>query len=273
MSLSVEAIKELRLPDLVSKVTDQLNCEPELISSVVAVPDNVNLINLEKYNQYKDRYEFNFQTESVPDFGEYCKEFTQLGSKCFIDPKSMQAQTIFDLGTKEEPLHIRHVAKLTLLKTAAYQAVLQLNGESCTQRTATDFIEDWTDLIHCYDSQGQKMGNSVAVQRLRKIDIDYIKNRGNETSNFSESQSTFEKIEAKNQDSLPAEIHFICSPYAALQERVFALKLNILTSGETPRLSFRIVKLEAHKEEIVNEFKDLIIKLFKDTELKTFIGR
>ncbi|NOS39046.1 DUF2303 family protein, partial [Staphylococcus aureus] len=46
----------------------------------------------------------------------------------------------------------------------------------------------------------------------------------------------------------------------------------ILTGGQKPEICFRIIKLEAQEEDMAEEFKEILVEMFKDSELKTFIG-
>jgi uncharacterized protein YfdQ (DUF2303 family) len=84
--------------------------------------------------------------------------------------------------------------------------------------------------------------------------------------------SAMEKVEAKNQERIPSEIHFNCEPYSGLKERTFKLRLGILTGGEKPMLVMRILRLESTEEDIAEEFKDHIAKHTGSLELKVFIG-
>lgn len=273
MTIHIETLKELQKDSKTTHVVEQLLDQPKLHSSVVALPNGVELKNIEALNQYLDRYCFNFNTTSISDYGNYCKEYAIEGAKCFIDESHMVASTTFDLGSAEKPLHKKHTALLCLNKTASFKSILEVNNEKLTQKQASDFIDDWSEFMQILNSDGEPMTTHQASKRIREITIDQIASRENKVSDFSESQSTFEKIEAKNQESIPAEIIFTCQPYRGLGDRAFAIRLSLLTGGEKPILSFRIVKLEAHEEDMAEEFKDVITGTFQGTELKTFIGR
>ena len=84
--------------------------------------------------------------------------------------------------------------------------------------------------------------------------------------------SAMEKIEAKNKESLPSLIKFQCVPYHHLSLREFHVRLSVLTSGEKPMISLRIVKLEQMEEDIAEEFKSMLVAGFADSELDVYMG-
>jgi len=55
-------------------------------------------------------------------------------------------------------------------------------------------------------------------------------------------------------ESVPTHIYFKCEPFAGLQERTFVLRLGIQTGTDKLGVVLRIVKQEAHDEEMANEF-------------------
>ena len=274
MSLPLDTFKEIQKPMLNSQVTSVLESKGDLLNStIIAVPEGTELIDLEAYKQFRDHYRFNFSTTSIPDYSLYCDEFQQPGAKCFIDAKKMIAATTFDLGSEAEPLHQKHTAELALDKTAAYLAILDVNGQKLSQLDASNFIDDWSDNISVYNQDEVIMTNRQASEQLRDISIDKIRSSNSKVGSFSESMSQNEIIEAKKQESLPADIHFTCQPYTGLDDRCFVLRVQLLVGGDKPFVSLRIIIIEAHKEDMANEFKDIIVDKLKATDIKTFIGR
>lgn len=271
MSLTSQAIQHLEKSETLDRVNVEL-AGAKTKSSLLAVPSGFDLVNLEEYMPNRDNYRFRFATKSIPDFGEYCKEFDQEGGKCFINSDHMSAETFFDLGTSEAPLHQLHNARLTLDKTAAFRALLAINGERLSQKQASDFIEDWEENIVVFDKAGEVIANKMAAKRLREITIEQVREVESIVDDFSESMSAMERIEAKNQDIIPAAFEFKCDPYHGLATRAFNVRLSILTGGDKPQLTMRIVKLEAQEEDMAEEFKEILTDTFKDCELKTFIG-
>jgi len=271
MSMTKEAIQHLEKTVLLNDVNKELS-KIKTKSNLLVVPDGFIVKNIESSMPNRDSYRFSFATKSIKDFGEYCKEFDKEGAKCFVNSDRMNANTIFDLGTEENPLHQHHNAKLQLDKTAAFKALLNINGQHLSQKEAANFVDDWADNIQVISKDGAPMEISQAVKQLREITIEQVSNLDSKVDNFGESMSTFEKIEAKNQELIPATIEFTCSPYHGLDERAFIVRVAILTGGQKPEISLRIIKLEAQEEDMAEEFKEILVKTFKASKLKTFIG-
>ena len=271
MSLSKEAIQHLEKTVLLENVNVELS-QIEAKSNLLVVPDGFKISNLESNMQYRDSYRFNFETKSIKDFGEYCKEFDKDGAKCFVNSDNMQAKTVFDLGTENEPLHQRHTAKLRLDKTAAFKALLRINGERLSQKEAANFVEDWADNMKVFSKHGDQMNIGMAAKQLREITIEQVSNVDSKVGDFGESMASMEKIEAKNQDVIPAVIEFTCNPYHGLANREFIVRVSILTGGSKPEISLRIIKLEAQEEDMAEEFKEILNDTFLDCDLRVFIG-
>jgi uncharacterized protein YfdQ (DUF2303 family) len=269
--MTKDAIQHLEQTALLADVNKALG-EIATVAPIVALPDGVQLSDLEKHMEHRTSYRFNFSTKSIHDFGEYCKEFDKEGAKCFVNSDLMRSESIFDLGTEDKPLHQRHNAKLQLDKTAAFVALLQINGDHISQKSASDFIEDWADNVQIFTSEGEAIKPAMAAQRFRDITIDEVKERGSNVGDFHESMSEMEKIEARNASQIPACIKFTCVPWHGLSEREFDVRVSIITSGQKPALCLRIVKLEAQEEDMAEEFKEILTEMFKDSKLKTFIG-
>ncbi len=271
MSLTKEAIQHIEKTQLLERVNTEL-AGIKTHAPLIALPEGVKLSDLEGHMEYRTSYRFGFSTKSITDFAEYCQEFDKEGAKCFVNSDHMHAETIFDLGTEQKPLHQRHTAKLKLDKTAAFRALLNINGERLNQKDAANFVEDWADNISVASKHGEAMTVSQAAKALREITIEQVRNLDSKVSDFGETMSAFEKVEAKNQDTIPATIEFTCNPYHGLANRAFTLRLSILTGSEKPQISLRVIKLEAQEEDMAEEFKEILTGKFDQSELKVFIG-
>ena len=271
MSITKEAIEHLEKTVLLNDVNVELT-DAKTKSNLLALPSGISLKDLEDYMPTRDSYRFAFATKSIKDFGEYCKEFDKEGAKCFVNSDYMRANTIFDLGTEGAPLHQRHNAKLQLDKTAAFKAILCVNGNHLSQKDAANFVEDWADNINVFCKAGQPMTIAQATKQLREITIERMASVDSKVSDFGESMSAMEKVEARNQDIIPASIEFTCNPYHGLVNRAFTVRVAILTGGSNPEISLRIIKLEAQEEDMAEEFKEILVDTFVDSDLKTFIG-
>jgi uncharacterized protein YfdQ (DUF2303 family) len=271
MSLTKDAIQHLEKTVLLNDINTEL-ASIGTQSRLLVVEQGFEVKNLESNMKNRDSYRFAFATKSIKDFGLYCKEFDKEGAKCFVDSDRMNAKTIFDLGTEGAPLHQLHKAKLQLDKTAAFKALLSINGVKLSQKDASNFIEDWADNMIVFTKEGDHMGIPQAAKQLREITIEQVANVESNVNDFGESMSTFEKVEAKNSEKIPSDIKFKCVPYHGLDNREFTVRVSILTGGQKPEISLRIIKLEAQEEDMAEEFKEILVDTFAKTKLKTFIG-
>lgn len=243
-------------------------------NSHTLVPEGFMVKDLEAQMPFRNSYRCSFHTSSVPDYIEYVKGFDNEGSKCFIDADTMSAETVFDLGTVEQPGHQRNKATLRIEKSSAYKSLLSYAGDHLSQKQLSDWIEDWAAHIKVFNDESVAMTIQDAARAVRNITIEKLNKQSSEVGDFSSNMSELEKMNATSTDPLPAFITFSCKPYADLEARDFTLRISIITGGKNPMLSMRIIQLEAIQEEIVEEFKALIVAKLKDAgcKAKAFIG-
>lgn len=267
---AVQQIQETsNIPEIIQHLESKNTNIPLAIT-----PDSMSVQSLEQYMTYASRYRLEFSTTSVNDFIRYGLQNDQLGARCFVDAETMSSQAIFDLGTLTLPQFKEHKAVLGLQKTAAYKAVLGLSDiPSMTQKEASEFIEDWSDMMTIINKHGQIMAPHQAAASLRDLTIDTARSLNSKVEDFASSMSAMEKIEAKNQDDIPSEIIFTCTPFSGLTEKRLSIRVSILTGSAKPDIGFRILRLESLQEEIAEEFKQVLVDAFAEAEIKTFIGR
>lgn len=239
---------------------------------VAALPESLRLHDLECYMEHASRYRLKYQTDSLADFVGYNKNHDKEGAACFIDATEMKAESIFDLGTPEEPGHKSSRAILTLKSTAAFRAVKCIDGHKLSQKEAGEFIEDWSDYITVSSHNGEDMPVIAAVKALQDLTIESAREVTSKVSDLGASMTAMERIEAKNKELFPSNIIFACKPYAGLSMYSINIRVGILTGDDKPKIVFRIVGLESLLEEMAEEFKDLVVEQTKDLKLKTFIG-
>ncbi len=273
MTISKEAIQHLEKTALLSDVNSELTTV-DTVSNLLVVPHDFEVKNLEQYMEFRDSYRMSFKTKSIDDFAVYSEEYDKEGAKCFVDSDKMAAGIIFDLGTEDQPEHMRHTAKLQLDKTSAFKRLLAFAGNGLThyQKDAANFIEDWKDFIVVSTSAGEVMKNAQAANAINSMTIESARSITSDVDDFSEHLSATERVEVKGKAQMPAILDFTCVPYNGLDARKFQVRLSVLTGGSKPEISFRIIQLEKHEEDIVEEFKTILVNKFVDSKLKTFIG-
>lgn len=285
MSLTQEAIQEIK--DLSVKASG-VNIEDlkNTDNKVAIIPNDTHIATLERFNKHRDNFRGTFETQSIVSFIEYNKRQQHDNATCFIDSDNMIAQTIFDLGTTEAPLHCLHSANLELDESSDYKSLLSIIGH-VDQKNLSDFIEDWNHNIICYAEinddyteiddykEPEIIPNKYAVQAVRKVKIEASQEIENKVGDFEEKQSVLQQATAKAGDynkKLPSLIKFKCSPYNGLKDYEFTIRISVITSNSKPTFSLRIINHKKQCDEMVEEFKSIISEQLSGTNITTYIG-
>lgn len=238
----------------------------------VALPSDYKLHDLEKLLPLRRRARGTMSTTALESFTDYTKAHAEPGASVFVDADHMSATAVLNLGTPDAPGHADNRAKLTLTRTAAFSALLSLaTGASLKQATVAEFLEDWSLEIACMNDAGG-IATPKAIAAIRKLTIETMRKLESEEQSLSASRSAFESVQATSKEPIPTTILFMCQPYKDLNERTFALRLAIQTSGDKPSVSLRIVKAEQHNEEMANELAALIGANFSGEGVPVLIG-
>lgn len=271
MTMTKEALQHVQESANIPVIAKQLDDAATQVP-VALVPDSMSIQTLEKFMPNASRVRLLYRTTSIADFVKYSSERELEGSACFVDAEEMSAQAIIDLGTEESPGHQDHKARLNLKKSAAFKSLLDINGLKQSQKSAAEFVEDWADDLAVLNSAGDVMNLQASVKALLDMTIESAREVNSKVGDFGEQMSAMERIEAKNQDSLPSTILFTCVPYGGLTSREFKLRVSVLTGGERPAVMYRIIGLESQQEEIAEEFKGNLSEGFEETGIATYIG-
>lgn len=264
---TIEHMQKMPIAVVAQEQIEALN----LHSNVVLIPDGYKTQSLESYQKHKDRYDFKYSTQSIPDFVEYAKEFDNEGSKCFIT-QDMTAYVIFDLGTVEKPGHSLHNAALSLHTTAAYRALLDNANKKMSQKQMVEFLQDWEDFLKITNLTGDIITPRQAANLYSNLTLEKVNEAKSSIGDYHESMEAMERIEAKASESLPGFAEFKCVPYFGLTNRHFTIKFQLNKQSDSFSLQYRIIQLENEQEDILNEFKSILVKEFKDLQTKAYLG-
>lgn len=262
---AISQIRDMVFSQLVEEKLAGADCP------AVALPNDVNVKNLESLYSERFRFRGKMETQSIDDFARYSTKFAAEGTRCFINADRMTAVSVFNLGTLDNPGHADNVAVLALKRTAPYSALLNINGDRNNQKALAEWLEDWSDYVTGFDADGQVIEAKRAAAAVRKITIDSIRSADYEDMDFSAKRSVMESVEAKSKDIMPVAFEFKCIPFEGLGEYRIKVRMSILAS-ESPVLVLRIAQLESYEEEMAAEFRDLLVEKFKDSQVETFIG-
>ena len=238
---------------------------------VVMLPREMSLHSLEGFNAHRNQFRAEFNTQRFTSFTDYAHANMQPNAQCFIDQSDMSALIVFDMGNVKAAGHAKHRAALKMKKTAAYQALCDLQGKKLSQKAFSDFLEDWADSLkaYCHDDE---MTVQSAVQSVRKMTIDYARNEEHEVGDFAAKKSAMESVEAKSALQLPTHFEFTCNPYNGLDVRTFNLRLSVRTGSGEPVLVARLIQAEKIEEAVTEEFAERLTLALSDTEIKVNIG-
>lgn len=225
-------------------------------------PENVELVDLQRFQPYKRRFTGQMETADLADFVKYTLDNANRASQGFIDADRLSCRVIFDLGDTEFPGHAGWTATLALKQTAAFAALLAIDGIRETQLGLTNWLEDWAVYLvpwksgtENYESYGAL---SKAISAIRKITIKATSESESEARDFGATRTALEEVEASSKLELPGGFYFRCEPYLGLPSREFRLRLLVITGGKEPVVALRIVQLEEAKEAIAKDFKTVV---------------
>lgn len=231
---------------------------------LAVLPESVKLVNLEQYQAGRDRLRGSLHTHALADFCKHvsaqatAKGAPANGARGFIDQDAMAATVIFNLGDQEEPGHGDHTATLKLKPTAAYAALLGINGKQLSQQALAEFLEDWAPHMQAYCADDEPLTIAAAINGIRRMTIKASSQRDSVVSNMSASSSAMDQIEARSQETLPTAFTFNTVPFEGLKPAHILLRLSVLTGGEVPALKLRWVGEEAQREEFAREFQGVL---------------
>lgn len=240
------------------------------MNPAVIIPEDFKLHSLEAFAPLRRRARGAMTTISVQAFAAYTTAHAEEGCAVFVDAANMQATAVLNLGEPDAPGHADNTATLKPVRTAAYVALVNHTASGIPQQKAAEFLEDWIDNVKCWGADEAPIKPRQAIAAIRRITIDAMRKVESEVQSLSASQSAFESVAASSKEPIPDRIYFTCKPYADLPERLFVLRLGILTGDKAPTIVLRIVKAEEHAEEMANELCELLGDHMK--KIPTLIG-
>lgn len=222
------------------------------------IPEDYQLLNLGEYAEQPQRFKGCFKTGSIADFVRYANANKQNDSALFIDANDNSAKFIVDHGNPEAPKHGDHNAILKLDATAAYGAMLAIHNRKQGQQDLTEWLEEWSEYITVEDSDGVSMTLAQATASIRRIEI-----KGKSECEFEEGESArkvsaMEQIEAKMRGQQPKTLRFTCTPFDGFKPVQAEIRLNVIASKDAPIIATRIIRLEALRESVSQQFKTIL---------------
>lgn len=223
----------------------------------LALPDTFHVHDLEKFMPSRRRMTGTMYTCAVASFATYITAHHDAGcSTVFVNDNKLSATAVLNLGNSATPGHCDNLAQLDLIHTAAYSALLTINGKPLTQRDAAEFLEDWSDHLSFFQGS-TALQPSQAISAVRRLNIEAVRKLESVSESLSESTSAFEQVTASSKEPLPDFVYFKCAPTEDLSEREFVLRLHVVT-GDKLHVCLRIQRLQSHQEEMALELSNRI---------------
>jgi len=143
-----------------------------LDTEVPAVVIGGKIESLEHLQNLRTRYRGRFSTSVIDDFAKYVQR--EPGGQGFIDPVACAATVFLNLGTTEKPGKGDWTATLKMTPTAAYAAILGINGKRMEQRALVEYVEDWADALGAVTAAGEAVsdGDAVGDGALRALAVE-----------------------------------------------------------------------------------------------------
>lgn len=237
----------------------------------LALPDTFHIQDLEKYMPNRRRMTGTMSTSSVESFATYITAHHDDGSMVFVHDTKLSATAVLNLGNHTEPGHCDHLAQLDLNHTAAYAALLAINGKHLLQREVAEFLEDWTDNLGFFQG-ANALQPSQAISAVRRLNIEAVRKLESVSESLSESTSAFEQVTASSKEPLPDFVYFKCAPTEDLTERTFVMRLHIIT-GDKLHVCLRIQRLQSHQEAMALELSERINLAMKGQPVSVVRGQ
>lgn len=237
---------------------------------LVAINDNYKVLDLEKYQDGRNRARGVLNTPSLEDFKTYVLDAQSGDAPVFVDHKNVSATAVLNYSEEFHAQgHCDHLANLKLEPTVVWSKLNSLKDRKLSQRDFAVFIEDWASVLEITDAEGTAISPAAALAAIRSMKIDSSVTVDNSVGNLSESRSRFEQVEARSKEEFtPAYFKIHDSAYLGLDERLIVLRLIINTNDEKPVFSIQIVKEELLCNEIVQEFKEKVIDLLPENPVR-----
>lgn len=238
----------------------------------IAVPEGINLEEVEHLQPGRSRFRGRYSTSTLAEFSAYttarhatapsASGASIIGSgstSVFVNADADRAKSFFNLGSVENPGHADDVAVLSLKHTAAYAALLDINGKQLKQRQLAEFLEDWFDVVTPVYPESWPHADvpsiTAAIAAIRDITIAAKAEQNSVQGDMGASRSALEEVEARSKKQLPSGFFFAAAPYDGFNVRTFNLRLAVLPQEKEPLLTLRIVGFADVAEKIGQEFE------------------
>jgi uncharacterized protein YfdQ (DUF2303 family) len=259
--INKEAIDTLAKAEAISAANESMAGAFAHEQPAIPLPADFKVHDLEAYAEGRRRPRGRMTTSVLKDFTAYATNQSESGA-VFVDPDTMSATAVLNLGRPGEAGHADNLAVLQLRQSAPFAALLaKATGQPLSQAHLAEFIEDWFVYIDCNDDEGD-IELRKAVAAVRRITIENLRKVDSTVQQLAESRSAFESVAATSTERIPTHLTFRSVPYLGLSERTIRVRIGVLTGSDKPMLNLRIINLDFHKEQMAAELAQLVQEEF-----------
>ena len=239
------------------------------------LPPNYTLVSTEKFQDQPSRFRRTFTTPRLSNFIRYVERHANSASALFISDDVSKVVAVLNHGSETNPLWGDNKAVLALEHTPEVKAMLGACKRNLSQQEIIDFVEDWTQrgAIQMLDSMGAVISPQSAIGALRRIKIEAKGSTTVEQGQMRAARSSMEEIEAKGADDmLPYALRLIGSVYPETNSRTVIMRMSVLTSGDKPQFSLRVMEWDWHLAELAKEIEERIASDLSTAQVQVFVG-
>jgi len=254
-------------------ITAAANKVPAVDVPVAILPGSCTVVDMEKYLETPLSFRGTMSTSRINSLVDYIEKNKIDGSALFIG-EDMKATFIADHGDTNYPGWGRHKAVLTMEPCADYASLLSQNLIKFNQVGMVDFMRDHEHCLTYYaDAEMQSiMAPATAIRSIQRIDVTNMLKVGQEEGDFNKRRSTLEEVEVSSDIMPPALMVMTCKPYHGFPTIAIISRVVVYMNREDLKLAFRIQSLEKVKDDLTQEFADILLNESVISDLSTYIG-
>lgn len=269
--LPTEAIQHINQAAAIDAANGTITASADTVHAFVALPSDYRTHDLEHLLPQRRRARGVMQTHSIAAAADYIEAHAEQGTTVFVDAEHMAAVAVLNLGAPDAPGHADNTVKLTLKRTAAFDALLKVNGRTLAQKDAAEWLEDFAAFASCRNDGDEEIATKHAVQALRQLKIDASRTVESKVGTLSSSSSALDQVAVSSTNPIPTLVHWHCVPYLGLPPRRFVARLGILT-GDKPGVVLRIINAEQHQEEMAEQLAQAVRDAIPDDAAAVVLG-
>ena len=254
---------------------------------LVAVHENYKVADLEQFLNGRNRARGVLTTPSFEDFKSYVLQHSEPGrtnvacsadqpyvapqtALVFVDHKNVAATAILNFTQDDFAQgHCDHKATLKLEPTVVWEKLNKIKDGKFNQKSFATLLEDWAGVFVALTPNNETISIGEALNAVRNMKISATSSSESQVTNLSESRSVLENVEASTTvGKLPAYFEIKDTAYVGLDEKTIKLRLLTNDSEGSPVFALQIVKEELLRNEIIQEFKNKVIALLPDNEVR-----